>query len=359
MKTQQTFDEAKAEAFAGHVLGILNGGLTSLALSIGNRTGLFEAMADLPPSTSAEIAAKAGLNERYVREWLGTMVTAKIADYDPDAKTYKLPPEHAAFLTEAAGPDNLSVLSKMLPLVADVEDDIVDCFQNGGGVPYGRFGRQCLHCISEMSGPFADKYLIEQQLPLVPNLVERLESGIDVADIGCGHGHALNIMAKAFPESRFTGYDFLEESIAHARDEAKELGSPNVRFEVQDVAELNTPEQFDLITAFDSIHDQAQPRKVLKNIHRALRPGGTFFMVDIDASSNLEENLDHMLGPAFYTISYSHCMTVSLADGGEGLGTMWGRQKALELLKEAGFPETDIQSPEWDLMNCYYISRKG
>lgn len=359
MNPTQNFDQSKAEAFAAQVLGILNGGFTALALSIGNRTGLFEAMADFPASTTTEIADRAGLNERYVREWLGTMVTGKIVDYDPDQKTYTMPPEHAAFLTKDAGPDNLTVLAKALPILAVVEDEITECFKNGGGVPYSLFGRQCLHCISEMSGPFVDKYLLEQQLPLVSGLVERLESGIDVADIGCGHGHALNVMAKAFPKSRFRGYDFLEDSIAHARKEAKELGCSNVRFDVQDVAELNTSEQFDLITAFDSIHDQAQPRKVLKNIHRALRPGGLFFMVDIDASSNLEENMDHMLGPTFYTISFSHCMTVSLADGGEGLGTMWGRQKALELLNEAGFPETEIQSPDWDLMNCYYISSKA
>jgi hypothetical protein len=180
-------------------------------------------MADMPPSTSAGIAAKAGLNERYVREWLGTMVTGKIVDYDPGKKTYTLPPEHAAFLTEAAGPDNLTVMAKLLPIATSVEDQVTKCFFNGGGVPYAEFGSQCLHCISEMSGPFADKYLLEQQLPIVEGLIERLESGIDVADIGCGHGHALNVMAKAFPNSRFTGYDFLDDSIAHARDEAHEL----------------------------------------------------------------------------------------------------------------------------------------
>lgn len=359
MNTTQNFDQSKAEAFAGHMLGLMNGGFITLALSVGNQTGLFEAMADMPPSTSTEIAAKAALNERYVREWLGTMVTGKIVDYDPGKKTYTLPPEHAAFLTKDAGPDNLTVMAKLLPIATRVEDQVTKCFFNGGGVPYAEFGNQCLHCISEMSGPFADKYLLEQQLPIVPGLIERLEAGIDVADIGCGHGHAMNVMAKAFPASRFTGYDFLEESITHARDEAKAFGNSNAAFVVQDVAVLDKTDAYDLIMAFDSIHDQARPRKVLKNIHRALKPGGLFFMVDIDASSNLEENLDHMLAPAFYTISFFHCMTVSLADGGEGLGTMWGRQKALELLKEAGFPETDIQNPDWDLMNCYYISSKS
>lgn len=358
MATKQTFDEAKAEAFAGHMLGMVNGGFATLAVSIGNRTGLFEAMDGLKPSTSIEIAAEANLNERYVREWLGAMVTSKIVDYYPKEETYMLPPEHAAFLTKAAGPDNLSVLAKNLPIMAEVEDQVAECFANGGGVPYAQFGSSCLHCISELSGPFVDKYLLEQQLTLIPGLVERLESGIDVADIGCGYGHALNVMARAFPKSRFTGYDFLEENIAHAREEAEEFGCSNARFEVQDVAALDNTEDYDLVTAFDTIHDQAQPRTVLKNVHRALRPDGVFFMVDVDASSNLEENMDHLLGPAFYTISFSHCMTVSLANDGEGLGTMWGWQKALALLKEAGFTETEVHSPDWDLLNCYYISHK-
>lgn len=357
-KSKQTFDQSKAEAFAGHVLGLMNGGFTTLAVSIGNRTGLFEAMHGMTPATSEEIAGKANLNERYVREWLGTMVTAKIVDYDPDKGTYFLPPEHAAFLTKEAGPDNLSVLAKTLPVMAAVEQQVADCFSNGGGVSYAEFGAPCLHCISETTAPFVDKFLIDTQLPLIPGLRDRLEKGIDVADIGCGQGHALNVMAGNYPESRFTGYDFLEDNIIHARKESQDYGLGNTRFEIKDVSTLDAVEQYDLITAFDAIHDQAQPRAVLKNIYQALRPGGVFLMVDINASSKLEENLDHLLAPSLYTISFFHCMTVSLADGGEGLGTMWGRQKALELLQEAGFEKTEVKQVDEDLMNCYYISQK-
>lgn len=266
-------------------------------------------------------------------------------------------PSTPPFSQKKAGPDNLAILAKTLPILARTEEEVADCFRHGGGVSYAQFG-QCLHCIDETTRPFVDKYLLKEQLPLADGLTERLKAGSDVADIGCGHGHAVNVMAEAFPESRFTGFDFVEESITHARQEAEEYGNSNTRFEVKDVATIDKAEQYDLITAFDSIHDQAQPRTVLKNIHRALRPGGIFFMVDIDASSNLEENLDHLLGPTFYTVSFSHCMTVSLADGGEGLGTMWGRQKAVELLKEAGFRQPEVTKMEDDLMNCYYICRK-
>lgn len=358
MKRQnQTFDESKAEAFAGQMLSALNGGFTAIAAGIGANTGLFDTLVSLPPSPSPKIARKAGLNERYVREWLGTMVTAKVVEYDPDQQTYFLLEEHAAFLTAEAGPDNLADFSKLVSIAGNNVEKVTDCFINGGGVSYDEFGR-CLHCISEMTEAFVDSCFVKQVLPLVPGLVKKLEAGIDVLDVGCGHGYAINVMAKTFPGSRFTGYDFVEQSIAHARAEADKMKCPNARFEVVDVAEMKEAEQYDLVTAADCIHDLARPSRVLKNIYRALRPGGVFLMSDIDASSNLEENLDHPLGPAFYTISFSHCMTVSLADGGEGLGTMWGRQKALELLQEAGFRDTGIKNLERDLINCYYISKK-
>lgn len=353
-----TYDQRKAEAFAGQLLQAINGGFTAIATGIGSRTGLFDTMAELPPSTSTQIASRAGLNERYVREWLGAMVTAKIVEYEPDHQTYFLPPEHAAFLTTASGPDNLGVFASIVPIVSKTVEKVTDCFHHGGGVSYDHFG-QCLHCISETTEAFVDKYLLKGVLPLVPGLTERLEAGITVLDVGCGHGHTLNVMAKAFPKSRFTGYDFVPESIAHAQQEARAMGCTNTTFKVLDVAEMDEVEKYDLITAFDAIHDQAWPRKVLANIYRALRHEGIFLMADINASSRLEENMDHPLAPTFYTISFSHCMTVSLAAGGEGLGTMWGQQKAVELLEAAGFSNPEIKELDGDLFNCYYLSYKN
>ena len=166
-------------------------------------------------------------------------------------------------------------------------------------------------------------------------------------------------MAKAFPESRFVGYDFSEEGIAAGRAEASTMGLPNARFEIQDVASLAEVDRFDLITAFDAIHDQAQPAQVLQRISEALRPDGDFLMVDIKASSALHANMDHPLGPFLYTVSTMHCMTVSLALDGMGLGTVWGEQKALQMLAEAGFTQVDVETVEGDLMNSYYIARKG
>ncbi len=357
MATTQV-DPARQEAFAGKMLEILNGGFLSLMTSLGHRTGVFDAMAGLPAATSSQIAEAAGLNERYVREWLGAMVTGGIVEYDPAAVAYRLPPEHGASLTRAAGPDNLATMAQYMTLFAPVEGELIECFRNGGGVPYSSYPGFS-ELMAEESGQVFDATLVDVTLPLVPGLVERLEGGIDALDVGCGSGHAVNLMAKAFPASRFAGYDFAEEGIAAARAEAVELGLANARFQAMDVAAIDEPEGYDLITAFDSIHDQARPRDVLAGISRALRPGGTFLMVDIAASSRLEENVDHPLGPALYTVSCMHCMTVSLAYGGEGLGAAWGEQKALELLAEAGFTQVDVKRVDGDVWNSYYVAAKA
>ena len=356
--TTQELNQEKAQAFAGQMLGIMNGASLALMTSIGHQTGLFDTMAGLAPSTSQQVAAAAGLNERYVREWLGAMVTGRIVEYDPAGGTYTLPPEHAGFLTRAAGTNNMASFTQFIPMVGIVEAGIINSFRNGGGVPYSEYPG-FTKLMAEMSGATYDGTLIEKTLPLIPGLVAQLQSGIDVADLACGSGHAINVMAKAFPNSRFTGFDFSETGIATGTAEAKSLGLSNARFVLQDISLLSTPAAFDLITVFDGIHDQAKPRIVLKNIAAALKPGGTFLMVDVAASSHVHENLDHPLAPFFYTISTMHCMTVSLALGGEGLGAAWGEQKARELLAEAGFAQVDVQRVEGDMMNNYYIATKG
>jgi SAM-dependent methyltransferase len=167
----------------------------------------------------------------------------------------------------------------------------------------------------------------------------------------------INLMAQAFPNSRFVGYDFQPGGIAAARASAEALGLGNVRFEVRDATALDEPGTHDFIITFDVIHDLAQPLRVLGAIREALRPGGTYLMVDIAASSNLEENLDHPIAPALYTVSLFHCMTVSLAQGGPGLGTMWGEQAARRLLAEAGFDRVEVQRVPGDFMNNYYLAR--
>jgi len=343
--------------FAKRVIHMLNEAMLALMVSVGHRTGLFDVMAAMPAATSAEIASRAELDERYVREWLAAMVTGRIVDHDAATETYSLPADHAAWLTRAAGPDNLAIEAQYVGLLALVEDQVVDSFRHGGGVPYSSFPKfQAL--MAEDSGAVRDATLIDVTLPLVPGLTDRLAAGIDVADVGCGSGHAANLIAGAFPRSRVVGFDFSDGGLAAARAEAERNGLTNVRFEKRDAARLAETARFDLITTFDAVHDQARPDLVLAGIAEALRPGGVYLCVDVAASSELSGNMDHPLGPFFYTISCMHCMTVSLADGGMGLGAMWGEQKALEMLSEAGFTSVDVEHVEGDIVNTYFIASK-
>jgi 2-polyprenyl-3-methyl-5-hydroxy-6-metoxy-1,4-benzoquinol methylase len=357
MDTQE-INQERVEAFAGRMIGALNEGAIAVMTSIGHRTGLFDAMCGLPYSTSEEIASAANLSERYVREWLAAMVVGGIVEHDPENGKYYLPPEHAASLTRAASPDNIAVTAQFISVMGSVEDRIVEVFRRGGGVPYSAFPR--FHeVMAEDSGQTVVAALFEHILPLVPGLTERLEAGIEVLDVGSGSGRALNLMARAFPGSRFTGYDISEEGVLRAITEAKEHGSTNIRFEVKDAATLDENARYDLITTFDAVHDQAHPAAVLEGIARALKNDGVYLMQDIAGSSHVHNNLDHPLGPFLYTISTMHCTTVSLSQGGEGLGTMWGEEKATQMLAEAGFGSVEVRRLSHDIANTYYIVRKS
>jgi ubiquinone/menaquinone biosynthesis C-methylase UbiE len=349
---------ADSAAFAERMIHMTNEAMLALMVSVGHRTGLFDVMAMMPAATSAEIASRADLNERYVREWLAAMTTGRIIAHDAATQSFSLPADHAAWLTRAAGPDNLAMDTQYVGLLALVEDQVVECFRHGGGVPYSSFPKfQAL--MAEDSGAVRDATLIDVTLPLVPGLTDRLEQGIDVADVGCGSGHAANLMAETFPRSRFVGFDFSDGGLAAAREEAEHNGLTNVRFEKRDAARLGETARFDLVTTFDAVHDQARPDLMLAGIAEALRPDGVYLCVDIAASSKLSENLDHPLGPFFYTVSCMHCMTVSLADGGMGLGAMWGEQKALQMLSDAGFTSVNVEHVDGDIANTYFIATKN
>lgn len=341
------------ENFEEYMFDVMNKAATALMLSVGHRTKLFDSMFDCISMTSQQLAEKSNLNERYVREWLGAMVTGKIVDYDPTSKTYSLSEDKAELLSNR-GSYNFASSMQWIPALAFVEDEIVKCFEKGGGVPYESYHR--FHeVMAEESGQTVLPALIESILPLVPNLVEKLKNGIRVLDVGCGSGRAINLMAKNFPNSQFTGYDFSKETIQNATKESEKLGNKNTSFEIQDVEHFSKTERFDLVTAFDAIHDQAAPAKVLENIRGAVKDDGVFLMQDIGSSSQLENNKTHLLGPFLYTISCLHCMAVSLALDGHGLGAMWGKEKAIEMLNEAGFSSVEVKQLPHDPINYYYI----
>ena len=344
--------------FQDYLTDTLNKGTLAIMLSIGHRTKLFDIISSLGPSTSEEIALQAMLNERYVREWLGAMVVSRVIEYDPAHKTYWLDKEKMNSLTRASDSYNFAASMQWIPILAQVEDDIVNCFEKGGGVQYGSFKR--FHeVMAEESAQTVVAGLFDFIIPLVPGLEENLIRGISVLDIGCGSGHAINTMAARFPNSKFVGHDISEEAINKARSDGRQLGNKNVSFEVNDVSNPQAMKtNFDLVVAFDAIHDQRDPASVLKNIAKVINPnGGIFLMQDILGSSFLEKNINHPLGPFLYTFSCMHCMTVSLAQNGAGLGAMWGKEKAAEMLKDAGFANVEVKTLAHDFQNYYYIAK--
>ncbi len=212
--------------------------------------------------------------------------------------------------------------------------------------------------MAEDSGQTVVAALTDYVLPAVPGIMERLKSGINVLDIGCGQGCALNLMANTFPNSKFTGYDISDQAIEIAKKNAKEKELKNVRFEAKDATNLNDSNVYDFITTFDAIHDQKKPEQVLKNIANSLKSDGVYLMQDIRSSIHVEKNKEHIVGPFIYAISCFHCMPVSLGAGGPGLGAMWGEERAIEMLHNAGFSNIEVKQLPHDVFNNYIIVKK-
>tara|TARA_B100000315_G_scaffold259952_1_gene318301 strand:+ start:3480 stop:4619 length:1140 start_codon:yes stop_codon:yes gene_type:complete len=368
------FDTTKAEAFEEKMVDILNSGAVNLMISVGHRTGLFDVMAKMESATSQGIADRAILNERYVREWLGAMTASGFVVVDTEAMEddhdhghshyneaalFSLPAEHAACLTRDSSPNNIAVFSQYIAVLGGVEDDIVECFKNGGGVPYERFGR-FNEVMAEDSGQTVLPALRDHILPLVPGLVEKLTEGLRMLDAGCGRGRAITMLAKDFPNSTFIGYDLLQDVVDYGNTEAERLGLDNLQFVQKDLTSFDDDVDagsFDFVTTFDAIHDQADPGAMLRGIKKALAEDGVYLAQDINGSSHVHNNMDHPIGPLLYTLSCMHCMTVSLAQDGDGLGAMWGREKAAEMFEEAGFNQVEVHELDHDIQNCYYVVR--
>lgn len=351
----EQLDQAKAEAFGGRYIGMMNSAFVTLMVDVGHRVGLFEA-ATRGPATSQELADRVGGSERHVREWLGAMVTGRIFVYEAATKVYTLPPEHAMFLTGNSA-NNLAPMSQFVSFLGKHVEAAAGTFINGGGLPYSVYRPEFTDLMAAGSALRFDALLVDGYLRADAELTGKMESGASVADIGCGTGHAINVMAQAFPNSSFVGYDLAEDAIATAKAEASELGLANASFAVQDVAELPAAD-LDVITVFDAIHDQAQPATVLQAVASALKDDGIFLMIDVNASSYLENNLESPIAAFGYAVSALHCMQESLAEGGVGLGTMWGRELAEEMLGEAGFGKVTVTNLDGDILNSIYVCRK-
>lgn len=347
------FDRAKAKAFTQLMVRHLEGAAVAVMVEVGRRVGLFEAMAKMSAATSGEIAAKTSLSERYVREWLGAMVCGGLIEYAAGEGTYRLPPEHATMLT---GPSsrNLTGMAEMFPLMNRVIPEVAEAFRSGRGVPYSAYQPDFTGLMDRRSRPRYDEMLFGAYLAKPEGLIARLEAGIRVADVGCGTGYCIALMARRFPKSTFVGHDLSDDAIGEARIATRELA--NASFVVQDAARFESPTPYDLVTAFDAIHDQANPAEVLRRIRAGLAPGGTFLMVDVCASSELADNVGIPMAPYLYTMSTMHCMSVSIAGGGPGLGTAWGHQLATRMLREAGFADVTLFE-RVDPANSVYVAR--
>ncbi|MDZ7760583.1 MAG: class I SAM-dependent methyltransferase [Desulfovermiculus sp.] len=364
-----TDSPGKGQAFARKMTDILNYGALNLAMGLGYRTGLFDALDNIGrPAPIEHIAKQTGLSERYIREWLGVMVCGRVVELFPGEEgedLYFLPPEHADLITKRAGQANMGVYTQEIPLLAQsAYECVAQGFLTGQGVSFDHYP-DFQEFMAQLAEAKHRQTLVDSFLPSVAKgrIIDRLHSGIQVCDLGCGRGTAVLLMAQAFPASRFMGLDIDAKALSWAGQEAEKLNLDNVQFVFQDAADLSGDEQwqdvFDYVTAFDAIHDQSHPLSALRGIRAMLKPDGILSMVDIAASSRLADNADHPMGPFLYTVSLMHCMPVGLVDNGAGLGMMWGRQKAVAMLEEAGFVDIAVREIPDDPFNLHFECKKA
>ena len=337
MTTQQSIDQAKAEAFVGKVLADTAALAVTVLSSIGDRLGLFKSLAQLGPATSEELAEHAQVNERYAREWLSAMASAGYLEYDPATRRFTLPPEHVPVLAQEGGPVFFGGVQEEIVGLAGPINQLMQAFRSGGGVPMEAYDKSTWEGVARFTSGWFENLLVPVWLPAMPEVQAKLERGALVVDVGCGQGKALIKLAQTYPQSRYVGYDNFVPFIQQATANAQAAGvADRVRFEHRDVSE-GLPEQYDVITTFDVVHDAVNPRGLLQAINNGLRPDGRYVCLEINSSDKLEENIG-LLGAFFYSCSVLYCMTTSLAHHGEGLGTVGiPESKMRELCAEAGF----------------------
>ncbi len=338
MTTQQSIDYAKTEAFTQKVIVDAASTTTIVMASIGDRLGLFKHLAQ-GPATSAELAERAHINERYAREWLNEMASAGYLKYDPAGQRFTLPPEHVPVLADEGGPFFLGGALQLTITQIGPFNQLVQAFRQGGGVPMEAYGPDLGEGIARFSAGLYEHLLVPVWLTAMPDVQAKLEQGTLVADVGCGHGKALIKLAQTYPRSRYVGYDAFAPSVAKATANARAAGvADRVRFQHLEASE-GLPEQYDVITTFDVVHDAVNPRGLLRAIHEGLRPDGRYVCMEFDCSDRVEENAG-LVGSLFYGISVLYCMTTSLASHGEGLGTLGLPEPRLRALcADTGFSQ--------------------
>lgn len=331
-------DESEVADGVQRFFGTVAGFMSFQALVLAHRSGVLATLRQ-GPGTAAQIADRAATHERSTRELLAALTAAGYLRHDDGVFT--MPAGQAALFDGAVLPFDPTVLLDFSDVMAGLVPDLVRSLEDGGGVPYAAYQPRFSAAQDAMTAPLYAQFLVDEWVASVDGLTERLRAGIDVADIGCGGGRALCLLAARFPASRFTGYDVDEAALALGRARALDGGLTNLHFEHQDVAALELSAAVDLVLAVDAVHDQARPLDVVARVRRALRPEGVFLMVEPTASGDLDTDVQDPMAVVGYVMSLTHCIPVSLAEGGPGLGGMWGRVGALALLEDAEFLSVD------------------
>jgi len=336
MATQQSIDPAMVEAFLSKAMVDTTSAVVMVMASIGDRLGLFKKLAEAP-ATSEELAERAHVNERYAREWLSEMACAGYLEYDPGSARFTLPPEHVPVLAQEGGPFFFGGAYQFLMAQLGSYNQLLQAFQQGGGIPMEAYDPSLWEGMARFSAGFFEHQLVPVCLAAMPEVQAKLERGALVADVGCGQGRALIKLAQSYPQSRYVGYDAFAPAVAAARANAEAAGvADHMRFECLDVSE-GLPQQYDVITTFDVVHDAVDPRRLLRAIRQGLRPGGRYVCLEANGSDKLEENVG-LIGSLLYGASVLYCMTTSLAHHGAGLGTLALSEKTLRAwCTEVGF----------------------
>ena len=348
-------EKERVKAFADKVFGDMAGAMTSGLGFVGVKTGLFRAMAGKGALTLEAIVRMTNLQPRYVEEWLKGMVCAGYLEYESTAGTYRLPDEHA-FLLASEGTDHfMGGLLCMAPVLLRVAPRVAVAFEKGGGVPFEDYGADGVEALDLINRGQYEQRFAGHWLKSLPAVVERLEAGGRVLDVGCGVGRVALTLAKAFPQATIMGLDPDRESIRQANTAAAAEGlSARVRFLARSTGELGSEEKFDLITACDCVHDFAAPVETLKAIRGLLKPDGVLLVIEPKAADRLEDNRNS-IGTMYYGFSVFHCMTQSLAQGGPGLGTCMGPARAKALLQDAGFTRFEILDIKSQVLAFYAV----
>jgi 2-polyprenyl-3-methyl-5-hydroxy-6-metoxy-1,4-benzoquinol methylase len=329
-------DEAKLHQFVGQMLSDLGGAASVALVRIGDQLGLYKTLHQKGPMTVPELAAATGLQERYLREWASHHAASNYLSYDPATQKFALPEEQAMVFAIDDSPVNMIGAFDSMVAILGNQDKVQPAFKNGGGVAWGD-QTSCMFCaVARFFRPGYQNNLVGSWLPALDGVVAKLERGARVADVGCGHGISTVLMAQAFPNSQFIGYDFHPSSIEHAQAHAKEHGVGNARFEVASAKEF-PGRDLDFVTFFDCLHDMGDPAGAASHVRQSLKPDGTWMIVEPMAGDRLEDNLNPV-GRIYYGASTMVCVPTSLAqEVGAALGAQAGEAKLREVITAGGF----------------------